>query len=44
MYIIMLYSLNYYEDKYFISVFAHLKYKARIYAQNFIRFMKNKHK
>ena len=24
MYIIVLYTLNYYEDKYFISLFAHL--------------------
>ena len=31
MYIIMLYTLNYYEDKYFISLFAHFKHKARIY-------------
>ena len=31
MYIITLYTLNYYEDKYFISLFARFKYKARIY-------------
>ena len=31
MYIIMLYTLNYYEDKYFISLFVHFKHKARIY-------------
>ena len=29
MYIIVPYTLNYYEDKYFISLFAHLKYKAK---------------
>ena len=27
----MLYTSNYYEDKYFISLFAHFKHKARIY-------------
>ena len=32
------------EDKYFISLFAHFKHKARIYAQNFTHFLKNKHK
>ena len=31
MYIITLYTLNDYEDKYFISLFAHFKHKARIY-------------
>ena len=31
MYIITLYTLNYYEDKYFISLFVHFKHKARIY-------------
>ena len=31
MYIITLYTLNYYEDKYFISLFARFKYKARMY-------------
>ena len=44
MYIIMLYTLNYYEDKYFISLFAHFKHKARIYTHNFTHFIKNKHK
>ena len=29
MYIIMLYTLNYYEDKYFISLFAHFKYTVK---------------
>ena len=32
MYIIALYTLNYYEDKYFVSLFAHIKHKARIYS------------
>ena len=31
MYIIMQYTLNYYEDNYFISLFVHFKHKARIY-------------
>ena len=31
MYIITLYTLNYYEDKYFISLFAHFKYTVKIY-------------
>ena len=31
MYIITLYTLNYYEDKYFISPFAHFKYTVKIY-------------
>ena len=31
MYIITLYTLNYHEDKYFTSIFACFKYKARIY-------------
>ena len=31
MYIIALYTLTYYEDKYFVSLFAHIKHKARIY-------------
>ena len=26
-----IYTLNYYEDKYFISLFAHFKHKAKIY-------------
>ena len=30
MYIIVLYNLNYYEDKYFISLFVQVKHKARI--------------
>ena len=32
MYIIALYTLNYYEDKYFISLFAHFKYTVKICA------------
>ena len=44
MYIITLYTLNDYEDKYFISLFAHFKHKARIYTHNFTHFIKNKHK
>ena len=31
MYIITIYALNYYEDKYFISLFAYIKHKARTY-------------
>ena len=31
MYMIALYILNYYEDKYFISLFAHPKHTIRIY-------------
>ena len=42
MYIMMLYTLNYYKDKYFISLFAHFKYNARIYTP--ILHIKNKHK
>ena len=26
-----IYTLNYYEDKYFISLFAHFKHKAKVY-------------
>ena len=44
MYMIALYPLNYYENKYFISLFAHFEYKAKIYAYNFTHFIKNKHK
>ena len=43
MYMIVLYALNYYEDKYFISLFAHFEYKAKIYINNFTLFIKNKH-
>ena len=31
MYIIMQYTLNYYEDKYFISVFVHFMHTVKIY-------------
>ena len=44
MYMIALYTLNYYEDKYFTSLFAHIKYTVKIYAHNFTHFIKNKHK
>ena len=44
MYIITPYMLNYYEDKYFISLFAHFKYSVKIYAHNFTHLVKNKHK
>ena len=27
-----IYTLSYYEDKYFISLFAHFKHKAKIYS------------
>ena len=30
-----IYTLIYYEDKYFISLFAHFKHKAKIYTYNF---------
>ena len=30
-----IYTLIYYEDKYFISLFAHFKHKAKIYTHNF---------
>ena len=33
-------TLNYYEDKYFISLFAHFKHKARTYAHNFAHLLK----
>ena len=44
MYIIVLYTLNYYKDKNSISLFANFKYKVRIYAHSFTHFIKNKHK
>ena len=31
MYIIALYTLNYYEDKYFISLFTYFKYTVKRY-------------
>ena len=31
MYRITLYTLNYYEDKYFISLLSHFKYTVKIY-------------
>ena len=34
MYIITLYTLNYYEDKYFISLIAYFKYKVKIHAHS----------
>ena len=40
MYIFVLYSLHYYEDKYFISLFAHFKHKAKIYSPNFTHLLK----
>ena len=39
-----IYALNYYEDKYFISLFAHFKHTVKIYAHNFTNFIKNKYK
>ena len=44
MYMAVLYTLSYYEDKYFISLFAHFEYKAKIYTYSFTHFIKNKHK
>ena len=44
MYLFALYTLNYYEDKYFVSFFAHFKYTVKIYAHNFKHFIKNKPK
>ena len=33
-------TLNYYVDKYFISLFAHFKHTVKIYAHNFTHFLK----
>ena len=33
-------TLNYYEDKYFISLFAHFKHTVKIYAHNFTHLLK----
>ena len=44
MYLFALYTLNYYEDKYFVSLFAYFKYTVKIYAHNFKHFIKNKPK
>ena len=41
MYIIALYNLDYYEDKYFISLFVHFKHTVKIYSHNFTHFFKN---
>ena len=35
-----IYTLNYYEDKYFISLFAHFKHTVKIYAHNFTHLLK----
>ena len=37
-----IYTLNYYEDKYFISLFAHLKHTVKIYDHNFAYLLKTK--
>ena len=42
MYMIALYTLNYYEDKYFFN--AGFKYTVKIYTPNFTHFIRNKHK
>ena len=42
MYMIVLYTLNYYEDKYFFN--AGFKYTVKIYTPNFTHFIRNKHK
>ena len=34
MYMIALFTLNYYEDKYFLSLFVHIKYTVKIYTPN----------
>ena len=44
MYIITLYTINYYEYKYFISFFAHFKDTVKVYTHSFTHFIKNKHK
>ena len=44
MYIIALYTLNYFEDKYLLVFFVHFKHTVKIYALNFAHFIKNKHK
>ena len=43
MYITTLYTLNYYEDKYFISLFARFKYKVRVYAHILLKRGNNNH-
>ena len=42
MYMIVLYTLNDYEDKYFFN--AGFKYTVKIYTPNFTHFIRNKHK
>ena len=44
MYMIALYTLNYFEDQYFTSLVAHIKYAVKLYAHNFTHFIKDKHK
>ena len=39
MYIITLYTSNYYEDKYLTSLLAHFKHRAKAYAHNFTHFI-----
>ena len=40
---IPIYAINYYEDKYFIRLFAHFKNNGK-YIPQFYTFIKNKHK
>ena len=40
---IPIYAINYYEDKYFIRLFAHFKINGK-YIPQFYTFIKNKHK
>ena len=43
MYIITRYTLNYYEDKYFISFFVRFKHTVRIYAHILLKISINNH-
>ena len=35
-----IYTLNYYEDKYFVSLFEHFKHTVKIYTNNFTHLLK----
>ena len=37
-----IYTLNYYKDKYFISLFAHFKHRVKIYNHNIANLLKIK--
>ena len=40
MYIITLYTMNYYEDKYFISLFVRFKHAVKIYTPSILHIYK----